>query len=238
MKRFRKFLENISLEYHDTLNPLLWDEGVLKPDVRDKLLKIGQEWVAFCKIPPDQVQDMIITGGNCNFNYTPYSDVDLHIKVDKSKLSPQKDLVDDYMKTKKSNWTLRHKIKIKGYDVELYTQDINEYLASGGIYSITSNKWIEKPVHLNGIDWAHDPILDQKADFWKHMIDKAIEDDASLTELKDIFDKIVKLRRDSIKVDGEFGLGNLVFKELRNSGHLQKIDAYRSNKIDSYLSLS
>ena len=35
--------------------------------------------------------------------------------------------------------------------------------------------------------------------------------------------KITRMRKDSLEKDGEFGVGNLAFKSLRNSGHIGKI---------------
>jgi len=31
------------------------------------------------------------------------------------------------------------------------------------------------------------------------------------------------MRKDSLTADGEFGIGNLAFKELRNSGYMEKL---------------
>ena len=40
----------ISLEYHDELNPKLWDGDKLKPEIREKLLKFGDAWAEFAKL--------------------------------------------------------------------------------------------------------------------------------------------------------------------------------------------
>jgi hypothetical protein len=37
-------------------------------------------------------------------------------------------------------WNLRRKIKIRGFDVELYVQDINEPHTSSGLYSSLKNE--------------------------------------------------------------------------------------------------
>ena len=39
----------------------------------------------------------------------------------------------------------QHDIKIKGYDVEVYVQDLNEKNKSIGVYSIVSNEWLNFP---------------------------------------------------------------------------------------------
>jgi hypothetical protein len=50
--------------------------------------------------------------------------------------------------------------------------------------------------------------------------------------------KIKKMRGDSIAKSGEFAFGNLVFKELRNQGYLDKMDTYQKSNQDKALSLS
>ena len=73
--------------YHNKLNIKFWDEGGLKPEVKDKLLQIGTKWAEFAKIPATAVKDMILVGGNANYNYTRFSDLDLHLVVDKSQIA-------------------------------------------------------------------------------------------------------------------------------------------------------
>ena len=50
--------------------------------------------------------------------------------------------------------------------------------------------------------------------------------------------KIRKMRGDSIAKDGEFAFGNLVFKELRNQGYLDKMDMYQKSNQDRAMSLT
>ena len=76
----------LTLEYHETLNPKLWDGQTLKSEVAKKLLMIAQTWAGFAKIPVKAISDIIVVGGNANYNYTPFSDIDLHVVVDIEKL--------------------------------------------------------------------------------------------------------------------------------------------------------
>ena len=90
-------------------------------------MQIAFAWADFAKIPISMIQDVIITGGNVNYNYTSMSDVDLHLIVDRGQLNPDRDLVDEYLSDKKILWTLSHNdLNIYGYPVELYAQDVNE----------------------------------------------------------------------------------------------------------------
>ena len=126
MKSFRNILREaveLTLQYHDELNPKIWDDTKLKPEVRAKLMMIARTWAGFAKIPPAAITDVILVGGNANFNYTPYSDIDLHVVVDMDKIPECEGLLDEYLRGKKQLWGLVHDIKIYGHDVELYAQD-------------------------------------------------------------------------------------------------------------------
>jgi hypothetical protein len=112
-----------TLEYHPTLNPDLWQDNKLKEEVRNKLIEIGQTWVDWANIPVNSVKDIILVGGNANFNYTPKSDVDIHILIDVDEIPNCPDFIDDYLKDKKQLWSLTHDIKIHGHDVEVYAQE-------------------------------------------------------------------------------------------------------------------
>ncbi len=102
MKPFYSYLEElkISLQYHDELNPKLWNGNKLKPEVRTKLLKFADTWADYASIPKNLIQDVIMVGGNVNYNYTDKSDIDVHLIIDRNKLGERK-LVDDYLQSKK-----------------------------------------------------------------------------------------------------------------------------------------
>lgn len=233
------FKENISLAYHNELNPKLWNaDKSLKPEVKNKLMQIAFAWADFAKIPVDMIHDIIITGGNVNYNYTGLSDVDLHLIIDRSQLNPDRDLVDEYLSDKKILWTLSHNdLNIYGYPVELYAQDVNELPHQDqGVYSISNDMWIQQPRNL-GLDFENDHHLQKKADFYKHLIDTMIDQHATDETIDMLKKKIYKMRGDSIAKGGEFGFGNLVFKELRNAGYLDKMAAYIKSNMDKSLSL-
>lgn len=232
------FSEAITLQYHTELNPKLWDGYVLRQEVNTKLHQIAFAWADFAKIPVEMIHDIIITGGNVNFNYTDMSDIDLHLVVDRNEFNPNRDLVDEYLQDKKILWTLSHSdLHIYGYPVELYAQDLNEMPHQDqGVYSIMNNTWIQQPRNL-GVDFEHDLHLQKKAEFYKNLIDKMIDQHATDDTVDMLKKKIKKMRGDSIAQSGEFGFGNLVFKELRNSGYLDKMDAYIKSNMDKTLSL-
>lgn len=235
----RKPVEESTLEYHQTLNPKIWDDGQLKEQVRGKLIQIAEAWRDFAKIDSTLVQDMIITGGNVNYNYTDQSDIDLHLVINRDMINPNRSLVDEYLQDKKILWTLSHQnINIYGYPVELYAQDADEQPHFGqGVYSVKTNSWIQYPQNLN-LNFTMDHHLQQKVEFYKQMIDRMIDQQATNGTFDMIKQRIRKMRGDSIAKNGEFAFGNLVFKELRNQGYLDKMDMYQKSSYDKALSLS
>ena len=87
MKTFHRYIDEaiaLTLQYHKELNPKLWKSNILDTEVAQKLLKIADLWSEFSKIPKHAIRDILLVGGNANFNYTSYSDIDLHILIDKS----------------------------------------------------------------------------------------------------------------------------------------------------------
>lgn len=241
LKKFSKFKESSTLEYHDMLNPKIWDGALLKSEVRGKLLQIADAWRDFAKIHPDTITDIILTGGNANYNYTPQSDLDLHLIINRGELNGSmidRAFVDEYLQDKKILWTLTHSgINIYGYPVELYAQDINDQPHSGqGVYSVMHDHWIQEPEYLN-LNFESDPNLQDKVDFYKDMIDKLIDQQADSDSIDTLKERIKSMRGDSIAQGGEFAFGNLVFKELRNAGYLDKLSDYDKSRKDKALSL-
>jgi len=240
-KKFSRFKEETTLEYHDILNQKIWDGASLRGEVRGKLMQIADAWRDFAKIHPETVTDVILTGGNANYNYTNQSDLDLHLIINRGEFNNSaidRAFVDEYLQDKKILWTLTHgDINIYGYPVELYAQDIHEEPHSGqGVYSVRYNHWIQSPEYLN-LNFESDPNLQDKVDFYKDMIDKLVDQQADSDSIDTLKDRIKSMRGDSIAQGGEFAFGNLVFKELRNSGYLDKISNYEKTTKDKSLSL-
>ena len=227
----------ISLEYHSDLNPKLWDGARLKPDVRAALLKFGESWSQFAKIPSGIILDVIMTGGNANYNYTPKSDIDVHVVIDRNALGANREFVDEYLQDKKVLWTLTHDIKIMGYSLEPYAQDnADQYPANQGVYSLKNDRWIQFP-NKGNYDFQSDPGLKRKVMFYKKMIDQIISEKMPMASVKELKSKLRNMRAASIAAGGEFSFENLVFKELRNRGYLDKLNKYEQKLKDMELSL-
>lgn len=240
MKKYSSFLNEMKLkiQYHDTLNPKLWNnEGVLDSEVRDKLLQFASTWQEFANIPDKAVKDIIMTGGNANYNYTDVSDIDVHLIVDKDKIAKGNELLDDYLQDKKMLWTMAHSITIKGYPLEPYAQDYKAgYPVNQGAYSIKNNKWVQKPEHIDGTI-VDDKLLKQKVKFYGKMIDDMIKNHMDTDAFSNLKKKLRDMRGSGIQKGGEFSFENLLFKELRNRGYLDKMNKYEKTQQDKALTL-
>ena len=236
MKSFNDL--RLTLMYHEDLNVKFWDGLTLRTEVRDKLLEIGYIWAEFAKIPPNAIQDIILVGGNANYNYTEYSDLDLHLVVDKDEIAAcQTDFLDDFLRDKKRLWALTHDVNLYGQPVELYAQDIDDPVPKNqGTYSVLNGWWIQEP-RKQYVDFS-DPLLKQKVRDMMERIDDLIDTQADdITVLNKLKEKIRTMRGSAIQRGGEFALENLVFKELRNRGYLDKLSKYIRTIEDRNLSL-
>jgi len=202
-----------------------------------RLIQIAREWAKFASIPESAIKDIIFVGGNANYNYTEFSDIDLHLVVDKDKLPDCPDLIDDFLKDKKQLWALTHDIKIYGHDVELYAEEEGtERPANQGVYSVKFNKWLMLPKKMEkDVDFR---LLKTKSRAMMDKIDFLIQNKSNdFEELEKLKTKIREMRSAGIRKGGEFSIENLVFKELRNSGYLDKLSTYITKTKDRSLSL-
>jgi len=239
MQRFTEYLEEmkISLQYHDKLNPDLWNGQTLKPEVRKALIRFGETWAQFAKIPKSMIEDIVMTGGNANFNYTSKSDIDVHLIIKRNKLFSNPEFVEEYLQDKKSLWTLTHNITVYGYPLEPYAQDDSiTYPRYQGVYSLMKDNWVVKPVRTR-YDFTNDKILKQKVRHFMHAIDSMIKNKMGDAPIKNLKARFKDMRTSSIQKYGEFGRENLVFKELRNRGYLDKMTKYEKSLKDQDLTL-
>lgn len=240
MDGFRKFLveQETTLRHHDKLNPAIWQGESLRPGVRDHLVKIADAWREYAGIPKAAVKDVLLVGGNANYNYTKYSDLDVHLLVDKEKMPEcTAEIIDDYLKDKKTLWSLSHDIKIHGYPVELYAQGLDEPTSPDqGVYSLSRGEWSKKPSRKRVS--LKDPLVAKKAKRYMDTIDGFISSKSdSVERMEALKTRLREMRKAAVRSGGEFSLENLVFKELRNRGYIDKLTDYIRNVEDHRLSL-
>ena len=238
-----KELENIlkSFKLKDHLNEKIWDGDSMRPDVRESIFKIANEFINFLKIDII-VSDIVMTGSLANYNWSEYSDVDVHIIADFTQFSEETlQIYEDVFRLKKTIFNDKHNIKIFDYDIELYVQNEDELHFSSGVYSILENEWISKPKRESTeIDFES---IKTKVKNWMDKIDNLIKDvedepiDVMNRHIDKLKDKLKKYRTCGLEKDGELSDENIVFKVLRRNGYIQKLFDFQSKQTDKKLSL-
>lgn len=228
-----------SIQTHDALCPLIWDESeILKPEVRKILLMNAKRFIEFCDAENLKYSDVILTGSMANYNYNENSDLDVHVILDFNQISENKEFVGDFFKMKKQIWADKLPIQVKGHDVEMYFQDSAEPHHSSGTYSLIKNDWIKKPTKkIINIDSADVQL--KAADLMNSIDD--LENNKSkqnfLNKHEALKNKLKKYRQTGLDRAGEYSTENLVFKILRNSGYLQKMVEIKNDYLTQELSL-
>jgi len=222
---------------HEELSVKLWKEEKLKPGIREQLLRIAEVFIEYIGIPIDVV-DITMTGSYANYNYTPYSDIDLHIIVDPAGINKDVDLVEEFLKAKRQYWNDRHDIRVLNIEVELYAQDKDEPHASSGVYSVKEDKWIEKPKKFRKeFDRSN---VSKKVKYFKRLIDIEIEEakmNRDIKGLEKLIKKIRDMRSAGLEKSGEMADENIIYKVLRSEGDIQKLYDMKDNVFDVDLSL-
>jgi peptidoglycan hydrolase-like protein with peptidoglycan-binding domain/predicted nucleotidyltransferase len=234
-----------SFKVRESLNPKIWvkkdNEIVMNPKVREKLLEVANDFIEYLKVDV-VVTDIIMTGSLANFNWSSFSDVDLHIVADFSQFpEEQLDLYKELFTLKKTLYNEKHDITIYGYDVELYVQNETEAHFSSGVYSVLYNEWSNKPKKENvKIDTS---LIKTKTNQWMDIIDGVIKNasdepiDNARQIIKKYKDKLKKYRTCGLEKQGEYSDENLVFKVLRRNGYIEKLHDFENKLVDKTYTL-
>jgi predicted nucleotidyltransferase len=219
------------------INGKIWEQGGhLKPEVREKLLKIAELFYQSLHVD-FPIIDIYFTGSLANYNWTNQSDIDIHLILDIPS-DEDKDFLAEYVDAKKESWKNKHDITIFGYPVELYAKDSEDFHKNKAVYSIQDDKWIVRPSKKN-IKIDIDSIKEKSADIMSD-IDNALEISDSkdrLGAIDKIKDRIKRMRKAGLEKGGEYSVENLVFKTLRGNGYLEKLSSEKVSIIDKELSL-
>ena len=179
-----------NIAYHDNLNPEVWDGDELRVDVRYKLLEIAKRFIEYLEVPNFKLEDVILRGSLVNYNYTQYSDFDLHIVTDFTAIKG--DITEAFYLAKKKIWNDEHDITIKGHEVELYVEDRAAKNVSEGTYSVLDARWLRIPEHQQpDID---DRAVSAKARDLMTQINRAVRA-GSVEDITRLQDKIRLMRQ-------------------------------------------
>jgi hypothetical protein len=224
----------------------LEETSSLKDEIRDKLLQITNEFLNYLGID-FFIYDVHLTGSLANYNWSTYSDLDIHIIVDldefsngKEKTTTYNEIVKEFFELKKKLWSSTNDIKIKGHDVELYVQDIDDKGVSTGVYSILNNEWVVTPEKTqSNVDETK--ILQKSEEYGKlidDLINRAKNGEDVVKEIDVLKEKIKKFRQSGLEKGGEYSYENLTFKLLRRNGYIDKLFKTKTYVRSKKLSLT
>ena len=238
-----------SFRPQSSLNPRVWINGRLNSRVRLRLLDIADDFINTLEVDWVKPKDIILTGSLANYNWSKYSDFDLHVVIDFKEVDERTEFVKDYFDSKKKLWNDQHnELKIYGFPVEVYVQDSNEFHNASGVYSLELDEWLKKPerngiraIKLNKyfikekvykfitqIDELYDAAADETDEYRLEQIAK---------RANALFKKIKSMRREGLKKGGEMNSFNIIFKCLKRSGHIKKLADIKSKTYDKIFSI-
>ena len=247
----KKIINSFYLQ--DELNPDVWflpnekymggkdaQNYKLRPEIKERLDKVAELFIDYLDTDL-YVQDIIFVGSLVGYNWSEFSDFDIHIVIDLEEAGENKELYEELFRLKKSVFNAAHDIMIKGFETELYVQDLNEKNESQGVYSLMEDKWLKIPkIEDFSID---EKKLKSKIQQWIDIIDGVLENakdediEGALKLIKKYREKLRKYRTCGLKREGEYSYENLVFKYLRRNGYIGKLENFKNDFVDKKLSL-
>ena len=252
LSRFNRLREDIlisvgkeddlaTFEMQPQFQQKIWDgDEKIRPGVKAALMDIVDEFIERLDLDAE-IKDIIMTGSLANYNWSKFSDIDLHVIIDFKEVNDNEELVKRFFDAVRSNWNKTHDIKVKGHEVELYVQDENEPHVSTGVYSLMNDKWLVKPNKVK-------PFIDKrtakkKAADIEREVDKVASvlydgnHEAALDKAAYLKEKIKTMRQAGLEKAGVFSPENLAFKMLRRSEALSKLHDVYIKAYDQALSL-
>jgi len=244
-------VEPATFEKQTELNPRFWQDGELKPKISRRLEKIAREFLEGIDTPVAHkagdgemvalMEDLRLTGSLANYNWSKYSDVDLHIVVDFSKIDENTELVEQFFYGLIWRWNELHDITIYGHEVEIFVENVGHVTHSAGIYSITNQKWVIEP-DPDKVEFDY-VTARKKADAIEtevNMIEKFADQKprAALKSVERLKQKIRRMRKAGLhSSEQEYSAENIAFKILRREDTLDKLNDIRYTSQDRILSI-
>lgn len=228
----------------DKLNPEFFDkEGQLNSQIRLKLLDIADDFIDSLKIKWVKPSDIVLTGSIANYNWSKYSDVDIHIIYNYSDVYKKTDFVKDYFNSKKELWNSTHtELTIKDFPVEISVEDSSDPAKSTGVYSLEKNKWVKEPENMNDSKLNKEYIkkfcakqmskLDKLFDEMDNETDKVKIKKIS-DEIENLYTKLKDMRGEGLaSSEKEMSTGNIIWKVIKHMGYIEKLWNYINNAYD------
>lgn len=222
-----------SFKVKDELNDRFWINNKLNSKVREKLLDIADDFIDDLSIPNFKPKDVVFTGSLANYNWSRFSDIDVHIIVSFKEIYKKTEMIDDYFKSKKEIWNQTHEgIRIYGYPVEISVENEDDPGVSSGVYSLVKNKWVVEPDNFDDARLNEKYIKEFAAKVMTDIdnIEKRIKKETSNSKLDELsnktmtlFKRLKNMRKEGLDRSGEMSSGNIIYKLLRRTKYLDKI---------------
>ena len=232
---------NEFLTINDSLKTSFWTDNLLDPAISQKLLEVANKFFDDLDLGSAAVQDVTFTGSLANYNWTKYSDIDLHLLVDFKEIDENTELVREFFNAKTSLWNKMHDIVVLDHEVELYVQDISEKHHSTGVFSIKNDQWIAKPVRIE--PKINTDMVRRKIKSFIDMIER-VEDEYDDKNYQKSYEmslslakKLKNFRASGLESAGEYSNENLAFKYLRNKGFIKTLYETRDQSYDKMMSI-
>jgi len=230
-------------DIHDELQPDVWNENLeMHNIVRRRLLQIAREFTDSLPFKAN-IENITLTGSLASYNWSRFSDVDLHIALNFSEIDEDEDFVRDYFNAKQAVWNLKHDITIYGHEVEIYVENIGDKHFALGKYSILDDEWIKEPVLEKGIEINEEEVR-KKAAMVMTQIEQVEEiskkEPLEAEELADrLKARIRKMRQEGLESGtGIYSVKNVAFKVLRRNGYLERLSNVKTQSYDRAMSLA
>ena len=227
----------------DRLNEQVWlSPEQLRPEISVKLLEIAKNFLEGVGLDSIVIADITFTGSLANYNWSDYSDIDLHILVDFDQIDENTELVQEFFRGKIGVWNRMHDIRIYDHEVEIYVQDEKEKHVSSGVYSVMRDRWLITPYKKDiDLDWTS---VEMKYKMLASLINEVdiLYGTARYKEANDfpkkIKERIRNFRKCGLDKSGEYSIENLAFKMLRRGGQLEKLSDLALQSYDQMMSLN
>ncbi len=231
----------LAFDIQSDLNQKIWDgEEKVRPGVKAALMDIVEEFMEGLDMDLD-LKDVIVTGSIANYNWSKFSDIDLHLLVDFAEVNDNEEMVKKFFDAVRSNWNKLHDILVKGHEVEIYVQDEKEPHISTGVYSLMDDRWLVKPKKVRPAIDRHTATKKMKQlarDINKLSLVYASGNyEGAYAMAAQIKEKLKRMRRSGLQRSGIYSPENLAFKMLRRSGDIEELFDIYTKAYDQIHSL-
>jgi predicted nucleotidyltransferase len=115
-----------SFETKETLSDQIFEEKkghfVMRDEIKKRLLEVSNDFIESLGVE-FFIHDVVLTGSLANYNWSQYSDVDLHILIDFEESKYEMDILKEFFDAKKNVWNEKHDIKNYVKDILIFPYD-------------------------------------------------------------------------------------------------------------------